>query len=72
MAGVSEIARIDDLADQGTEMSTISDKRSDEILKRVGKAGGFTPLHESLKWTVEERVSGRGAAGAENKAWFKD
>ena len=62
---------IDDLADQGVDLSTVSNERSVEILKRFGKKDGFTPLEESLRWTVEKLAHDPKAALAENEGWFK-
>ncbi len=43
---------VEDLADQGKDLSTVSNERAKEILQRFG-AHGFTELEQSLKWTVE-------------------
>lgn len=52
-------------------MSTVSNERSEEILRRFGKEEGFTGLEESLRWTVEKLVQDPEAASAENEGWFK-
>jgi hypothetical protein len=44
---------VKDLDDQGTDLSTVSNERAEEILRRFG-VQGFTDLEQSLKWTVEK------------------
>jgi hypothetical protein len=43
---------VEDIPDQGVDLSTVANERSKEILKRQGK-DGFTPLEQSIQWTVE-------------------
>lgn len=44
---------VEDLDDQGIDLSTVSNERAEKILQRFG-AEGFTDLEQSLKWTVEK------------------
>ena len=48
---------VEDLPDQGKDMSTVETKRSEEILRRMG-VDGFTGLEQSLQWTVEPLAKG--------------
>jgi len=41
-----------DIPDQGVDLSTVANDRSEALLRRFGK-DGFTPLKESIQWTVE-------------------
>ena len=43
---------VDDIPDQGADLSTVANERAEEILKRAGKEG-FTSLEQSIQWTVE-------------------
>ena len=54
---------VEDLAEQGADMSTVSNQRSEEVLRHFGK-DGLTGLEESLKWTVEKLVRNPNAASA--------
>jgi hypothetical protein len=44
---------VDDIADQGEDMSTVANEQAEETLRRYGK-DGFTPLAQSIQWTVEK------------------
>ena len=57
---------VDDLPDQGADLSTVSTERSEGILRRMG-VDGFTGLEESLKRTVEHTA--KGEVAAENPGW---
>lgn len=46
---------IENLADQGQDLSTVDNSKASEMLRRTGTSG-FTELEQSIKWTVETLV----------------
>jgi hypothetical protein len=43
---------VDDLPDQGMDLSTVANDKAIEMLRRMGK-NGLASLEQSIQWTVE-------------------
>ena len=44
---------MDDLPDEGNDLTTVTNERAAEVLRKFGRPG-FTPLEESIKAATEQ------------------